>query len=78
MLDITIHMGVSGVQMGTRFVASIECDAPEAFKQKYIGTNNIDDLVLVKTTVGLEGRAIRNKFTEAISGICRRQCPILY
>jgi nitronate monooxygenase len=63
-----IHMGASGVQMGTRFVASIECDAPEAFKQKYIGTNNIDDLVLVKTTVGLEGRAIRNKFTEAISG----------
>jgi NAD(P)H-dependent flavin oxidoreductase YrpB (nitropropane dioxygenase family) len=54
--------------MGTRFVASVECDAPDAFKQKYIETVSADDLVLVKTTVGLQGRAIRNRFTEAISG----------
>lgn len=63
-----IQMGASGVQMGTRFVASVECDAPDAFKQKYIETVSADDLVLVKTTVGLQGRAIRNRFTEAISG----------
>jgi nitronate monooxygenase len=63
-----INMGASGVQMGTRFVASVECDAPDAFKQKYIETVSSEDLVLVKTTVGLQGRAIRNRFTEAISG----------
>lgn len=60
-------LGASGVQMGTRFVASEECDAPTSFKQKYVDANK-DDLVLVKTTVGLQGRAIKNRFTELISG----------
>lgn len=63
-----LAMGASGVQMGTRFVASTECDAPDVFKQKYVETVNEEALVLVKTTVGLQGRAIRNHFTDAISG----------
>ncbi|WP_420489761.1 NAD(P)H-dependent flavin oxidoreductase [Neobacillus drentensis] len=62
-----LSMGASGVQMGTRFVASEECDAPLAFKEKYVNANK-EDLVLVKTTVGLQGRAINNNFTELISG----------
>lgn len=61
-----ISMGASGVQMGTRFVASEECDAPLSFKQKYV-TAKKEDLLLVKTTVGLHGRAIKNHFTELIS-----------
>ncbi|MEO2075495.1 MAG: nitronate monooxygenase [Bacillus sp. (in: firmicutes)] len=62
-----LSMGASGVQMGTRFVASNECDAPFAFKQKYVEAQK-EDLVLVKTTVGLQGRAINNNFTNSISG----------
>ncbi|EKN65754.1 2-nitropropane dioxygenase NPD [Neobacillus bataviensis LMG 21833] len=62
-----LAMGAAGVQMGTRFVASVECDAPLAFKQKYVNAD-IDDLVLVKTTVGLQGRAIKNNFTNLITG----------
>jgi nitronate monooxygenase len=62
-----LKMGASGVQMGTRFVASEECDAPLSFKQKYVEAKK-EDLVLVKTTVGLQGRAIKNKFTDLISG----------
>lgn len=61
-----LRMGASGVQMGTRFVASHECDAPLAFKQKYVDAQQ-GDTVLIKSTVGLEGRAIRNEFTERIS-----------
>jgi len=61
-----IRAGASGVQMGTRFVASHECDAPLSFKQKYIDARQ-GDTVLIKSTVGLEGRAIRNDFTERIS-----------
>ncbi|WP_180994312.1 NAD(P)H-dependent flavin oxidoreductase [Bacillus sp. Marseille-P3661] len=60
-----LKMGASGVQMGTRFVASEECDAPLAFKQKYIKAT-IGDTMLVKTTVGLQGRAIKNQLTELI------------
>ena len=62
-----LRLGASGVQMGTRFVASVECDAPSAFKQKYIDCKD-GDTVLVTTTVGLQGRAIRNSFTDRISG----------
>ncbi|MFC0470460.1 NAD(P)H-dependent flavin oxidoreductase [Halalkalibacter kiskunsagensis] len=62
-----LKMGASGVQMGTRFVASVECDAPNAFKQKYIECKS-GDTVLVKTSVGLQGRAIQNSFTKSISG----------
>ncbi|MHA0858423.1 NAD(P)H-dependent flavin oxidoreductase [Paenibacillus sp. CMAA1364] len=62
-----IKLGASGVQMGTRFVASDECDAPLSFKQKYVEAQ-LGDTVLVKTTVGLQARAIRNEFTDQISG----------
>ncbi|MBN8203526.1 NAD(P)H-dependent flavin oxidoreductase [Bacillus sp. NTK034] len=61
-----IHIGASGVQMGTRFVASHECDAPLSFKEKYVHAKQ-EDIVMVQTTVGLEGRAIKNNFTEQIS-----------
>ena len=60
-----LAMGASGVQMGTRFVASEECDAPLAFKQKYVDAGK-EDILLVKTTVGLQGRAIANRFTDKI------------
>ncbi|MDM5331486.1 nitronate monooxygenase [Neobacillus sp. CF12] len=62
-----ISMGASGVQMGTRFVASEECDAPQAFKQKYVDARK-EDTALVKTTVGLHGRVIVNNFAKLISG----------
>jgi nitronate monooxygenase len=62
-----IQMGAVGVQMGSRFVASVECDAPQSFKKKYVDCKE-GDTVLVKTTVGLQGRAIKNRFTERISG----------
>ncbi|KGE16394.1 NAD(P)H-dependent flavin oxidoreductase [Paenibacillus wynnii] len=61
-----LRIGASGVQMGTRFVASHECDAPLSFKQKYVDAQQ-GDTVLIKSTVGLEGRAIRNEFTDLIS-----------
>jgi len=60
-------MGASGVQMGTRFVASDECDAPLNFKQKYVDARK-EDTLLVKTTVGLQGRVIKNKFSDLITG----------
>ncbi|GHI01426.1 2-nitropropane dioxygenase [Neobacillus kokaensis] len=61
-----LRMGASGVQMGTRFVASEECDAPISFKEKYVEARQ-EDTILVKTTVGLQGRAIKNHFTDLIS-----------
>lgn len=65
-----VQLGASGVQMGTRFVASEECDAPLSFKEKYVNARK-EDTILVKTTVGLQGRAIKNKFTDLISGAAK-------
>ena len=58
-----LDMGAAGVQMGTRFAATVESSAPLAFKQMYVDATP-DDVVLVKSPVGLPGRALRNPFWE--------------
>lgn len=58
-----LKAGASGVQMGTRFVATEECDADIKFKEAYINSKN-EDIQLVKSPVGLPGRAITNEFTK--------------
>ena len=59
--------GAAGVQMATRFVATHECDADHAFKQAYLDARQ-EDLVVIKSPLGLPGRAIKNAFIEKISG----------
>ena len=61
-----LKLGAVGVQMATRFVTTFECDASEAFKQTYIDAKE-SDLVIIKSPVGLPGRAIRNAFIDDIS-----------
>lgn len=71
-----MEMGVQGVQMGTRFVTTNECDASLKFKQTYIDCTE-DDLVIIESPVGLPGRAIRNQFIDEISAGDRKpfRCP---
>ena len=61
-----LQMGASGVQMGTRFVTTHECDASIKFKQTYIDSNE-EDVMIIKSPVGMPGRAIRNKFLENVA-----------
>ncbi|MCF7926569.1 MAG: nitronate monooxygenase [Candidatus Izimaplasma sp.] len=60
-----INKGASAVQMGTRFVATHECDASNTFKQSYIDSNE-KDMVYIESPVGLPGRAIYNPFLEDV------------
>lgn len=60
-----LSMGASAVQMGTRFVATHECDADERFKKAFVEAGP-DDLAIIKSPVGMPGRAIRGRFVEAI------------
>lgn len=60
-----LNLGASGVQVGTRFVATNECDAHINFKMAYINSTE-NDIELVKSPVGMPGRAIKNKFSESI------------
>lgn len=56
-------MGASGVQMATRFVTTYECDASAAYKEAYIQAGK-EDIVIVKSPVGMPGRAIANSFIK--------------
>jgi len=60
-----LKLGASGVQMGTRFVATEECDAHIDYKQAYLNSKD-GDIQLVKSPVGMPGRAIRNKLIEKL------------
>lgn len=61
-----LKLGASGVQMATRFVATNECDASIEFKKAYINAKK-EDIKIIKSPVGMPGRAIRNKFIDKIS-----------
>lgn len=58
-----LNLGASGVQMGSRFAATDECDASELFKQAYVNAKE-EDIILINSPVGLVGRAIISQFTE--------------
>jgi NAD(P)H-dependent flavin oxidoreductase YrpB (nitropropane dioxygenase family) len=59
-----LDLGASGVQMGTRFVATHECDADERFKQSYLAAR-AEDVTIISSPVGMPGRALYNQFIEA-------------
>lgn len=61
-----MKLGADGVQLATRFVLSDECTVDDAFKRHYLSASE-EDIVIIKSPVGLPGRAIRNKFSEAIA-----------
>lgn len=58
-----MELGVDGVQVATRFVTTYECDASDAYKQAYIDAKQ-EEIQIVKSPVGMPGRAIHNAFIE--------------
>lgn len=62
-----IDLGAAGVQMATRFVATEECDASPKFKETYLAAKGPEDLEIIKSPVGMPGRAIRNQFLDDVA-----------
>lgn len=60
-----MDMGASGVQIGSRFVATEECDAHINFKNMYVNSSK-DDIDIVVSPVGMPGRAIQNDFIKSV------------
>jgi len=71
-----LSLGASGVQMATRFVCTVECDVSQEFKQAYLDAKE-EDIVIIKSPVGMPGRAIHNKFLRdlEIKGKLKIKCP---
>jgi nitronate monooxygenase len=72
-----LKLGASGVQMGTRFVTTNECDASIEFKQAYLDAKK-EDVVIIKSPVGMPGRAIKSPFLAEVEAGKRqpKTCPV--
>lgn len=60
-----MSLGASGVQMGTRFVTTEECDADVNFKRAYIDASR-EDIEIIQSPVGMPGRAVRSSFLDSV------------
>lgn len=59
------QLGADGVQVGTRFVTTEECDAHIKYKEAYLKAEE-EDIAIVKSPVGMPGRAILNPFMKRV------------
>jgi nitronate monooxygenase len=71
-----IQLGAAGVQMATRFVTTHECDASIKFKEAYVASSP-EDTVIIKSPVGMPGRALRNEFIADVEAGKKKpfKCP---
>lgn len=71
-----MNLGASGVQMGTIFVTTEECDASTAFKQSYINATE-KDIEIIRSPVGMPGRAILSNFITKVKAGKKqpKKCP---
>lgn len=58
-----LKLGAAGVQLGTRFVCTDECDASPAYKQVYLDCGK-EDIVIIESPVKLPIRVIRNALVD--------------
>lgn len=58
-------LGADAIQAASRFVTTKECDADIRYKEAYINARE-EDIVIVKSPVGMPGRAILNPFMKKV------------
>jgi len=80
MAEMMDKYGADGVQIASRFVLSKECDVSDNFKNVFLEARP-EDIVLVKSPVGMPGRAIATSFVKRLNAgedvrtkECKFQC----
>lgn len=71
-----INLGADGVQIGTRFIATEECDADIEFKNAVINAKK-EDIEIVQSPTGFPGRGIMNDFmrrNKERGNVCIKNC----
>lgn len=66
-------IGADGIQVATRFVTTKECDAASEYKEAYVKAKK-EDICIVKSPVGMPGRAIHNTFLEKVERGEKKLC----
>lgn len=56
-MSVFVKEGAAGVQIGTRFIATKECEADPVFKQAILGAE-AEDIEIIESPVGMPARAI--------------------
>jgi len=64
-IERMIELGANGVQMGTRFIGTHECDAHDSFKEVILGAKK-EDIKLLKSPVGYPARGVRTNLIELV------------
>lgn len=70
-IEKAISLGANGIQMGTRFIGTHECDADIGFKEVLLAAEE-KDIELIKSPVGYPARGIR---TNLINLVDKRMGP---
>jgi len=60
-----LDLGAVGVQMGTRFIATTECEVSAEFKNMYVNTKK-GDVVQIDSCAGLPANAIKSSFVSRL------------
>ena len=60
-----LKMGANGVQLGSRFAASLESNGAPSLKEYYLKSQP-EDVVVIQSPVGLPGRAVRTPFSKRV------------
>ena len=60
-----MRMGYAGVQMGTRFIATTECNTHESYKRALVAAT-ADDIVLTERVTGVPLAVIRTPYVEQV------------
>jgi len=71
-----LDLGAAGVQMGTLFVTTEECDASPVFKETFINAKP-EDVKIIQSPVGMPGRAIDGEFIKSVEAGAEKPkaCP---
>jgi nitronate monooxygenase len=65
-IEAMMELGAQGVQMGTRFIGTHECDAHENMKQILLQSKE-DDIKLMKSPVGYPARGVHTNLTDLVA-----------
>jgi len=61
-----MELGADGVQIGSLFVPTNECDASPVFKQVYVESSQ-KDMMIIQSPVGMPGRAFDGEFIHSVN-----------
>ena len=74
-LAAALALGAEGVMMATRFVATQECEVHDTIKQELIRRQEYETALICKS-IGLQGRAIRNKVVDEVLSLEAKGCGL--